>query len=245
MPPLLPDLLLSGFCFWLLLITSLVFVLAGFWSPRHWWLVMRKPPQITNLFALITLSAVLYFMSRELWDGEACSAGSCVDKFQRDKPDQSLIYWHLVGINFFIALFALWGALVNHARGRDEVAERAALDAQFAKATQHVEAIRAAWEASKGDASFVTLLAAQSLHCARDEAGMYVVINSAGELTPLDFGLLNETKTAIHDTLTGHLQNSGVVVLTVAEVRTQLARLTSEKAVAEDIKVAPNPPPPR
>ncbi len=224
MPPLLPDLLLSGFCFWLLLITSLVFVLAGFWSPRHWWLVMRKPPQLNNLFAAICLLLILYFTGKHLWTGEACSAGDCLTMFHRDKPDEALIYWHLNGINFCIALFALWGTLVNHARGRDEAAERAALDAQQAKATQHAEAIRAAWEASKGDASFVALLAAQGLHCARDDADMFVVINSAGELTPLDFGLLNETKTAIHDTLAGHLQNSGVVVLTVAEVQGQLAK---------------------
>lgn len=230
MPPLLPDLLLSGFCFWLLLITSLVFVLAGFWSPRHWWLTTRQPPQLTNLFALIALLLILYFMGRQLWSGAACSAGDCQSVFHRDKPNEALIYWHLIGINSCIALFALWGVLVNHARERDEAAQRAALDAAQAKATQHAEAIRAAWEESKGDARFVTLLAAQGLHCARDTEGLFVVIDRAGAITPLDFGLLNETKAAIHDTLAGNLQNSGIVVLTVAEVQTQLAANTPEQS---------------
>lgn len=222
MPPLLPDLLLSGFCFWLLLITSLVFVLAGFWSPRHWWLTTRKPPQLTNLFAASALLLILYFTGKQLWAGEACSAGDCLTMFHRDKPDEALIYWHLIGINFCIAIFALWGTLVNHTRDRDEAAERAALDDQQAKATQHAAAIRAAWEESKGSAAFVTLLAAQGLHCARDAEGFFVVIDAAGAITPLDFGLLNETKAAIHDTLAGNLQNSGIAVLTIAEVQARL-----------------------
>jgi hypothetical protein len=103
------------------------------------------------------------------------------------------------------------------------------IEAQEAEATQYAEIIRTAWETSKGDASFVTLLAAQGLHCARDEAGLFVIIDKTGALTPLDFGLLNETKTAIHDTLAGHLQNSGIVVLTVAEVRAQLAKVLGEE----------------
>lgn len=229
MPPLLADLLLSGFCFWLLLITSLVFVLAGFWSPRHWWLTTRKPPQINNLVAAAFGVMMLAQTGAMLLRADACSEVTCDVRFHRDVPHEALIYWHLVGIDLLVVLFALWGALVNHARGRDEAAERAVLDAQQAKATQHAEAIRAAWEESKGDARFVTLLAAQGLHCARDAADMFVIIDSAGELTPLDFGLLNETKTAIHDTLAGHLQNSGVAVLTVAEVRAQLATKQAEK----------------
>lgn len=220
--PYLHDIWLSGFCFWVLLVSSLGFAFSGFWAPRNYWLVMRRPPQLMNLIFVGLFGLLVYGITLNIMQGSACNNLACEERFARDNPYQMLIYWHLVGINALVALFMLWGALVNHARQRDEKDQRAAIDARAAHEQRHAVVIRAAWEETKGSAGFIAALAGHELYCATDDGGMFVVLDKAGMVYPLDFALLNETKAAIHDTLAGNLQGSGIEVLTVELLRLKL-----------------------
>jgi hypothetical protein len=220
--PIVIDRVMSGFCFWLLLAVSLGFAICGFWSPCQLWLGVRKPPQLNNFIFLCFLLLLLYFLVGNLQQGLACTGLSCVPLYHRDVPEEADIYWYLTGINALVALFVLWGVLANHGQRFDEKQQKKQIDTETAQRTQHATHIKAAWDATGGSVDFIAALKTYDLHCAMQD-DVYVVLDKTGALYQLDFDTLNETKTAIHDTLTANLQGSGVVVLSVVTVKIQLA----------------------
>lgn len=220
--PAILDQILIGASFWMLVVLLIALAFSGFWAPRNFWISLRQPPKRQNWYFLAFGALSAYLLLSNLLKGAACTAWNCKTIFHANNPAEAWLYWQLLGLNFMLVVLMFWGFLMGQFYREDPAQQRARLDAAAAQRLQYSSEIVAAWESSGGSAAFVTALQKHGLHCATDADGMFVVVDMTGTVHQLDYAVLNETKTAIHDTLAASLIENGLTVPEVAAVRAQL-----------------------
>ncbi len=226
--PALFDQIFITASFWMLLVLLIALAFSGFWGPRNFWLSLRQPPKRQNWYFLILGVLLAYLFLRNLSQGMACTSWNCKTVFHANEPSEAWLYWQLLGLNFMLVVLMFWGFLMGQFYREDPVQQRARVDAAAAQRLQYSTEIAAAWESTGGSADFVAALAKHDLHCATDEDGMFVVVDKTGTVHPLDYAVLNETKTAIRDTLAASLKENGVTVPDVTSIRMRYAATNSK-----------------
>lgn len=221
--PALFDQIFISASFWLLLVLLFALAYSGFWAPRNFWLSLRQPPKRHNWLFLAFSVLFSYLLLRNLSAKAACTAWNCKTVFHADQAEEAWLYWQLIGLHVMVMILMFWGFLMGQFYREDPVQQRARLDAEAERRLQYSTEIAAAWESTGGSADFLTALAKHDLQCAVDDSGMFVVVDRSGNVHPLDYAVLNETKAAVRDTLSASLKEHGLTVQDVVTVRARLA----------------------